>query len=178
MLSGETASGRYPRETVAMMARIILEAEASIAQLRPAPRRRHQEHRYSVAETICESIAHAAEDLPMRAIAVFTESGNTARMLSKHRPKVSIYAFSRRPEVCNRMNALWGVHPVHKEEWRSAEAMLRTAEEELLAKGLLRPGDVLGLVAGTKLTSGATNFMRLHTVGEGDRVTKKRRQKK
>ncbi|MGD0468689.1 MAG: pyruvate kinase [Terriglobales bacterium] len=178
MLSGETASGRYPRETVAMMARIILEAEASIAQLRPAPRRRHQEHRYSVAETICESIAHAAEDLPMRAIAVFTESGNTARMLSKHRPKVSIYAFSRRPEVCNRMNALWGVHPVHKEEWRSAEAMLRAAEEELLAKGLLRPGDVLGLVAGTKLTSGATNFMRLHTVREGDRVTKKRRQKK
>src|SRR5271157_4348338 len=106
MLSGETASGRYPRETVAMMVRIILEAEASIAQLPPARRRRHQEHRYSVAETICESIAHAAEDLPMGAIAVFTESGNTARMLSKHRPKVCIYAFSRKPEVCNRMNAL------------------------------------------------------------------------
>ena len=177
MLSGETASGRYPRETVAMMARIILEAEGSIAQLRPAPRRRHQEHRYSVAETICESIAHAAEDLPMRAIAVFTESGNTARMLSKHRPKVSIYAFSRKPEVCNRMNGLWGVHPVHK-EWRSPEAMLRAAEEELLPKGLLRPGEVLGLVAGTKLTSGATNFMRLHTVGESDRPSSTRRKQK
>jgi pyruvate kinase len=168
MLSGETASGRYPRETVAMMARIVLEAEASIRQLPPPPRRRREDHRYSIAETICESIAHAAEDLPMRAIAVFTESGNTARMLSKHRPKVCIYAFSRKPEVCNRMNALWGVHPVHKEEWESAEAMLRTAEKELLPKGLLRTGDVLGLVAGTKLTSGATNFMRLHTVGESD----------
>jgi pyruvate kinase len=178
MLSGETASGRYPRETVAMMARIILEAEASIAQLPPAPRRRREDHRYSVAETICESIAHAAEDLPMRAIAVFTESGNTARMVSKHRPKVCIYAFSRKPEVCNRMNALWGVHPVHKEEWESAEAMLRTAEKELLPKGLLHAGDVLGLVAGTKLTSGATNFMRLHTVGESDRARSTRRQKK
>ncbi len=178
MLSGETASGRYPRETVAMMARIILEAEGSIAQLPPARRRRHQDHRYSVAETICESIAHAAEDLPMRAIAVFTESGNTARMLSKHRPKVCIYAFSRKPEVCNRMNALWGVHPVHKKEWESAEAMLRTAEKELLSKGLLRAGDVLGLVAGTKLTSGATNFMRLHTVGENDRASSPRRQRK
>ncbi len=178
MLSGETASGRYPRETVAMMARIILEAEASIAQLPPPPRRRREEHRYSVAETICESIAHAAEDLPMRAIAVFTESGNTARMLSKHRPKVCIYAFSRKPEVCNRMNSLWGVHPVHKKEWESAEAMVRTAEKELLPKGLLRPGDVLGLVAGTKLTSGATNFMRLHTVGESDRTRSKRRKKK
>jgi pyruvate kinase len=178
MLSGETASGRYPRETVAMMARIILEAEASIAQLPPAPRRRREDHRYSVAETICESIAHAAEDLPMRAIAVFTESGNTARMLSKHRPKVCIYAFSRKPEVCNRMNSLWGVHPIHKDQWESAESMLRTAEKELLPKGLLRPGDVLGLVAGTKLTSGATNFMRLHTVGESDRVGSMRRKKK
>ncbi len=178
MLSGETASGRYPRETVAMMVRIILEAEASMAQLPATQRRRHEEHRYSVAETICESIAHAAEDLPMRAIAVFTESGNTARMLSKHRPKVCIYAFSRKPEVCNRMNALWGVHPVHKKEWESAEAMLRTAEKELLPKGLLRPGDVLGLVAGTQLTSGATNFMRLHTVGENEGAFSMRRRKK
>ena len=178
MLSGETATGRYPRETVAMMARIVMEAEASIAQLPPAPRRRREDHRYSVAETICESIAHAAEDLPMRAIAVFTESGNTARMLSKHRPKVCIYAFSRKPEVCNRMNSLWGVHPVYKDKWESAESMLRTAEEELLPKGLLIPGDVLGLVAGTKLTSGATNFMRLHTVGEADRTRSNSRKLK
>ncbi len=115
MLSGETASGRYPREAVAMMGRIIVEAETSIAQSPPVARRRHENHRYSVAETICESIAHAAQDLPMRAIAVFTESGNTARMLSKHRPKVCVYAFSRNLDVCNRMNALWGVHPIHKE---------------------------------------------------------------
>jgi len=168
MLSGETARGQYPLETVAMMSRIVQEAETAMTRLPHAPRRRHEDHRYSVAETICESIAHAAEDLPMGAIAVFTESGNTARMLSKHRPKVGIYAFSRKPEVCNRMNALWGVHPVHAEEWESAESMLRTAEEELISKGLLREGDVLGLVAGTKLTSGATNFMRLHTVGENN----------
>lgn len=174
MLSGETASGRYPREAVAMMARIIVEAESSMAQMPPAPRRR-ENHRYSVAETICESIAHAAEDLHMGAIAVFTESGNTARMLSKHRPKAVIYAFSRRPEVCNRMNSLWGVHPIHKDKWESAEAMVKTAEKELIPKGVLRPGDVLGLVAGTRLTEGATNFMRLHTVGEKSRLTKKRR---
>jgi pyruvate kinase len=177
MLSGETASGRYPREAVAMMARIILEAEASIAQSPPVPRRRHEDHRYSVAETICESIAHAAEDLPMRAIAVFTESGNTARMLSKHRPKVCIYAFSRNLDVCNRLNALWGVHPIHKEKWESAESMLKTAESVLLPKGLIHAGEVLGLVAGTKFTSGATNFMRLHTVGEDDGPPVRRRRK-
>jgi pyruvate kinase len=76
------------------------------------------------------------------------------------------------------MNALWGVHPVHKKEWESAEAMLRTAEKELLPKGLLHAGDVLGLVAGTQLTSGATNFMRLHTVGESDRAARSTRRKK
>jgi pyruvate kinase len=173
MLSGETASGKYPREAVAMMARIILEAEASMAQMPSAPRRR-ENHRYSIAETICESIAHAAEDLHMGAIAVFTESGNTARMISKHRPRALIYAFSRRPEVCNRMNSLWGVHPIHKDHWESAEAMVRTAEKELISKGVLRAGDVLGLVAGTQLTEGATNFMRLHTVGEKEQPAKRR----
>jgi len=175
MLSGETASGRYPREAVAMMARIVLEAEASIAQLPQPPRRRREHQRYSVAETICESIAHAAENLPMRAIAVFTESGNTARMLPKHRPRVCVYAFSRHLEVCNRMNALWGVHPVHEARWESAESMLKTAEMQLLNRGMIAAGDVLGLVAGTKLKEGATNFMRLHTVGESRGVAKSRR---
>ncbi|MBI1739622.1 MAG: pyruvate kinase [Candidatus Koribacter versatilis] len=178
MLSAETASGQYPRETVAMMTRIILEAEASMAQLPQARRRRRENQTYSVAETICESVAHAAEELPMGAIAVFTESGNTARMLSKHRPKVCIYAFSRNLEVCNSMNALWGVHPIHKAQWNSAEEMVRTAEKELLPKEVLRKGDVLGLVAGTRLTSGATNFMRLHTVGESDRPRSNSRSRK
>ena len=104
MLSGETASGRYPREAVAMMVRIIVEAETSMAQMPPVASRR-ENHHYSVAETICESIAHAAEDLHIGAIAVFTESGNTARMLSKHRPRAAILAFSRRlqslqPDEC------------------------------------------------------------------------------
>jgi pyruvate kinase len=141
------------------------------------PRRRRENQTYSVAETICESIAHAAEELHMGAIAVFTESGNTARMLSKHRPKACIYAFSRKLEVCNRMNSLWGVTPIHKTQWNSAEEMVRTAEKELLPKGIIHPGDVLGLVAGTQLTSGATNFMRLHTVAGAERPRSKRARK-
>ena len=176
MLSGETASGKFPREAVSMMSRIIVEAEASMAQLQQFSRRRRENHQYSIAETICESIARAADDLPMAAIAVFTESGNTARMLSKHRPKVCICAFSRDLEVCNRMNALWGVHPIHRNQWNSAEEMVKTAEKELLARGAIRKGEVLGLVAGTKLTEGATNFMRLHTVGEADGPRRRKRK--
>jgi pyruvate kinase len=160
MLSAETASGQYPREAVTMMAKIVVEAEKSMREL---PRRRGTNHRLSIAETICESIAHAAEDLRMGAIAVFTETGNTARMISKYRPKAEIYAFSDLP-VCSRMNLYWGVHPVEREPALSAEEMLSAATHELLRRGRIQVGDVLGVVAGTQMASGSTNFMRLHVV--------------
>jgi pyruvate kinase len=162
MLSAETASGNYPREAVAMMARIVVEAERNMVALRE-PRRRERRH-LSIAETICESISHAAEDLPMGAIAVFTESGNTARLISKYRPKAEIYAFTDVAAVCNRMNLLWGVYPVRRDPARSAEHMVSVAEQDLLRAGRIKPGDVLGVVAGTRLASGSTNFMRLHSV--------------
>ena len=164
MLSGETASGRYPREAVAMMSRIVIEAESNLGDF-TQPRRRDR-HGLSVAETICESIAHAAEDLPMGAIAVFTETGNTARMISKYRPQAPIYAFTHNAAVAQRTNLYWGVHPMTCAEALSAEHMVRVAEKELLSRRLLKPADVLGVVAGTRQASGSTNFMRLHTVTE------------
>jgi pyruvate kinase len=100
----------------------------------------------------------------MGAIAVFTESGNTAKLISKYRPKPEIFAFSHIPHVCNRLNLLWGVHPVFHAQARSGEAMVATAEQVLLRRGRIRAGEVLGVVAGTQLASGSTNFMRLHVV--------------
>src|SRR3984957_171451 len=84
MLSGETAAGKYPVETVAMMAKIVAETESSIEFTNT--RRRRENRGLSIAESICESISNAAKDLPMAAIAVFTETGNTVRMISKYRP--------------------------------------------------------------------------------------------
>ena len=162
MLSAETASGRYPKEAVCMMAKIVVEAESNMAEFMQPRRRSHRG--LSISETICESIAHAAEDLHIAAIAVFTETGNTARMISKFRPKASIYAFSHVPAVCNRMNLFWGVQPVKRDQALSAEEMLSTAEQELVRSGKLRAGDVLGVVAGTQMSTGSTNFMRLHVV--------------
>ena len=165
MLSAETASGKYPRESVSIMSRIVVEAESNMGDLGQSRRRR--EHRgLSVAETICESIAHAAEDLPMGAIAIFTETGNTARMISKYRPKAPIYAFTHIAPVVNRMNLYWGVHPIRCPQARSAEQMVTMAEQDLVRRGVLEPGDVLGVVAGTRQASGSTNLMRLHTVTE------------
>ena len=164
MLSAETASGKYPREAVCMMGKIIVEAENNMSEFTMPRRRRENRRMLSISETICESIAHAAEDTDMAAIAVFTETGNTARMLSKYRPKARIYAFSHVPEVCNRMNMFWGVQAVRREHALNAEEMLATAEQELLRSGRVKPGHVLGVVAGTQMSSGSTNFMRLRVV--------------
>src|SRR5215470_12740273 len=166
MLTGETASGKYPLEAVGMMAKIVVEAENNMVDF-TQPRRRRENRALSISETVCESIAHSADDLDMAAIAVFTETGNTARMLSKYRPKSQIYAFSHVPAVCNRMNLLWGVHPVRRDHALHSEEMLATAEQELLRTGRIKPGQVLGVVAGTQMASGSTNFMRLHAV-KGD----------
>jgi pyruvate kinase len=164
MLSAETASGRYPKEAVCMMAKIVVEAESNMADYMQ-PRRRTRRG-LSISETICESIAHAAEDLNIAAIAVFTETGSSARMVSKFRPKSRIYAFSHLASVCNRMNLLWGVLPVRREHARNAEEMLATAEQELVRSGKLKSGDILGVVAGRQMSAGSTNFMRLHVVEE------------
>ncbi len=166
MLSAETASGKYPREAVAIMSRIVLEAESNMGET--VIRRRHNTHQLSIAETICESVAHAALDLDMRAISVYTESGNTARLISKYRPKCLIYGFSHIPRVCNRQNMLWGVYPVACGRIPSAEDMVLYAERELLRSNAVAPGDVMGVVAGTQRFSGSTNFMRLHVVGASD----------
>jgi len=175
MLSAESASGKYPREAVVMMSKIIREAESRVLELVPH-RSRRDARKLSIQETICESVAHAAQDLEMGAIAVFTETGTTARLISKYRPKAHIFAFTSNHQVCNRMNLLWGVHPTRCEMAPSAEDMLRVAETELQALGAVHAGDVMGIVAGTQRSSGSTNFMRLHMVGATDTALKDRRR--
>lgn len=162
MLSAETATGRYPREAVAMMARIVTEAEANMEDFHQ--RRRSDRGNITVPEAICEAIAHAAEDLPMGAIAVFTETGNTVRMISKHRPRTPIYGFTHIVPVVQRMNLFWGVRPTRCVQARSAEQMVKLAGQELLKQGVLKAGDVLGVVAGTRQAAGSTNLLRLHQV--------------
>ena len=175
MLSAESASGKYPREAVAMMAKIIVETESHLLDAQ-WQRQRRTIRRLSIQETICESVAHAALDLDMRAIAVFTETGTTARLISKFRPQAHIFAFTANAPVCNRMNLLWGVRPSLCNVAPSAEDMLRVAEKELLQAGAVHSGDVMGIVAGTQRSSGSTNFMRLHVVGAIETTAAERRR--
>ncbi len=173
MLSGETASGKYPREAVNMMARIVVETESNILQ-GPPLRRRNERRELSISEAICESVAHVAEDLNMRAIAVYTESGNTARLISKYRPRPPIFAFAHSAPVCHRLNLYWGVRPVLTTEKRSVETMVELADVSLLKAGIVVPGEIVGVVAGTHTGSGSTNLIRLHRVVSRSRKAKRK----
>src|SRR5262249_25036539 len=104
MLSAETASGKYPIESVSMMPRIIQEAEASIQEF---PRPTSAQEQLKVAETVAELVCHASRELHMKLIAVFTHSGFTARLVSRYRPLVPIVAFSPVPAIRRRMALFW-----------------------------------------------------------------------
>jgi len=165
MLSGESAVGKYPVETVAMMGRIVYEAERHIKErnfTEPHVRATH----LSIAETICEATAHAADDLDLRGIALFTESGSTARQLSKYHPSVPIYALSPVEVTINRLNLLWGTIPIRCPKVNTTEALVDLAENMLEQEGYMRSREVIAIVAGTRTKSGSTNFLRLHVMGE------------
>jgi pyruvate kinase len=165
MLSGESAVGKYPVEAIAMMARIVAEAERHMKdQVIGEPRMRHTQ--LSIAETICEATAHAADDLDLRGIALFTESGTTARQLSKYHPSAPIFAMSPNETTIHRLNLLWGTTPIWCKKLYSTEAMVETAEHLLEKSGFVRTKEVIAIVAGTRTKSGSTDFLRLHALGE------------
>jgi len=165
MLSGESAVGKYPVQAVSMMARIVSEAERDIKDQNLFERRLRQST-LSIAETICEATAHAADDLDLRGIALFTESGATARQLSKYHPTAPIFALSPVEITVNRLNLLWGTTPVRCPKVNSTEALVECAENLLEQNDYVRNREVIAIVAGTRTKSGSTNFMRLHVMGE------------
>jgi pyruvate kinase len=164
MLSAETASGCYPLEAVQMMDRIIREAEANNPHvLRPHPAQ------FNIAETASELICHASEELHMKVIAVFTETGSTARLVSKHRPRRPIIAFSTIQETRRRLSLNWGVFPRTIAKVQDIEELVQVAEKRLLEEHLVQPGDVVGIVAGTPLfVGGTTNFMKFLVIGSDE----------
>jgi pyruvate kinase len=162
MLSGETAAGNYPLESVVMMDRIIREAEASVTSL-PRPARSND---LLISEAIAEAICYAAEELNLKAIAVFTESGSSAGLVSKYRPRAPIVAFSPMQEARRRLSLLWGVLPRTIKRVHDIDQLAKVAEARLTEEHLVKRGDIVGIIAGTPLgTTGSTNLMRLIRIG-------------
>jgi pyruvate kinase len=166
MLSAESAAGKYPVESVAMMNKIVCETEGQMRLLDQAPVAVSKRRSLTVPETICECMAHSAQDMDLAAIAIFTESGNTARLLSKYRPDAPIYALSPFEDVVHRTMLLWGTYPILCERYVDTDKLVEMAEDILEKHGYVKAKEILGIVGGTATTSGATNFMRLHLVGD------------
>jgi pyruvate kinase len=165
MLSGETAAGLYPLESVMMMDRIITEAESSVTAL-PRPARSGD---LQINEAIAEAICHAAEELRLKVVAVFTESGSSAGLVSKYRPRAPIVAFSPVQETRRRLALFWGVLPRSLGRIHDIDELTAAAEKRLLEEKLVKPGDIIGVIAGTPIgTTGSTNLMRLLRIGSQD----------
>ncbi len=165
MLSGETAVGAYPVETVAMMAKIIESAEAySEGPLLDLPALAHDKSDYSAQVAL--SASRLAHDLDAKFIVVYTESGYSARLISKHRPTCPILVLSAHEETCRKTTLLWGVR-AHKIERQRLLSDLRNSIDELLtSSGWAAPGDLICIVAGTPFeVAGRTNMIQLHAIG-------------
>lgn len=161
MLSGETARGRYPIQTVRTMARI---AQATDEQMQA--RLHHDDHHESTAEAISESVAELAERLHADAIVSATESGFTARMVARFRPHVPIIAVAHNLHTKRHLQFTWGVTPcVFTTESVGAHDTIPDALRSAVAAGLLAPEHLVVATAGVNTRKrGSTNLIEVHHV--------------
>ncbi len=166
MLSGETSVGEHPVETVAMMGRIIHEAEKSIM----ANVDRTAEPSRIVSPNFYHAIAHsadyAARKANVRALVVFSNSGSMAQRISKIHPNRPIIALTPNREVYHRMSLFWGVIPVVIPNCENTDELLDNGEKAILARQLLRTGDSVVFCAGNTHMKGATNMLKIYRLGE------------
>ncbi len=161
MLSGETAFGKYPAESVEMMASIIREAEKS-NYFRLHPEMMRQQGPMSSSRAVCHAADITATDVNAKYIVVFTESGYTARVMSKYRPGVPIIALTNHEQTLHRMPLFWGTVPSLVEIKVDLHRDLHNLEAHLKQNGLAKSGDKLVIIAGSSIEEGATNMMRIH----------------
>ena len=165
MLSGETATGAYPVETVAIMNSIVCDAEAHYetwGHYRDLP----QEAMQNDALSITWAARELAHDRDVAAIAVFTETGRTALFSSKSRPRVPILAFTPIPQTYQRLGLYWGVTPYLVPYANSVKSIINIVEEIATKQTVLTKDQQIVLVSG--LPVGAMrqpNFLLLHTIG-------------
>jgi len=164
MLSAETATGRYPHDAVAVMARVAERADDAALSVERERRRRPGA---SFQEAISDAAATAAHVLSARAIVAFTESGFSARLISQARPSVPIIALTPFVEVQRRLALSWGVTSRLIRKVETTDEMIEEVEATLLTEGAVRPNDVIVIISGSPMwVRGTTNLLKLHRVGE------------
>jgi len=166
MLSAETSTGKYPVDAVRYMARIARESEASLRSKGyidpPHP------PRPANAEILADAAHHAARESGAAAIVVFTSTGSSARLVSRYRPPVSIYAITPHDTTARQLAVNYGVTPVLAPDVSSTDEMLSQMDRVLVEGGYLQKGQLVVFLAGQPVgRPGTTNLMKLHRVGIG-----------
>ena len=172
MLSGETAGGKYPLEALAAMDSIVTEAENSIDYWEQMLR--HLADPDTLQSNINDAITHTccltAEDLGAAAITTTTNSGHTARMISRFRPACPIAALTMREKVRRQLNLCWGVQPFLTGEVTSTDRIFSLCAEVAVKEGIAKPGDTIVITAGVPLGQAVeTNLLKAHVIDESDR---------
>jgi len=161
MLSGETAIGKHPLESVKIMNKIAVETEKALDYKKIL-----RERALSVEPTASDAISHAtcqiAQDLKAAAIVTFTFSGSTARMVARYRPHVPIIARSPNESTVKKLTLFWGVYPLKSLDIKNTDGMVEKAKKAALETGLVHQGEKIVITAGIPFRiPGTTNLIKV-----------------
>ncbi|MBE7465654.1 MAG: pyruvate kinase [Planctomycetes bacterium] len=165
MLSGETAVGKYPVETVATMSRIAEEAErfklGADLYYKDVGR---EAHLGSLHDALALGVEKIARSMQVRAIVAVTHSSTTARYVSSSRPRVPVLGLSPDPRAVGRMTLLWGVTPLPCRRWRHTSEVLRQGVQQAKKRKLVTGGDTLVVAVGREKTGTFTGRILIHQI--------------
>ena len=162
MLSGESANGKYPVESVRTMATIDKNAQTLLKEYGRLDSSTFD--RSTKTEVVASAVKDATNSMDIKLVVALTESGNTARLISKYRPEADILAVTFDEITQKSLMLNWGVIPVVTEKPSSTDDMFDVAEKVALESGLVESGDNIVIVAGVPVGTGGTNTMRIRTV--------------
>jgi pyruvate kinase len=166
MLSGETSVGKYPVDTVRTMARIVEAAEEDILARGLPPLTERNKPR-TQGGAVARAAAEMGDFLGARFLVAFTQSGDTARRLSRYRSPIPLLAFTPAPATRSQLSLSWGVETYLGPHVDSTDAMVDQVDELLTENGRCREGDLVVITAGSPPgVSGTTNLVRVHRIGE------------
>jgi pyruvate kinase len=169
MLSGETSVGKYAVQTVRTMARIVAAAEEDILAKGLPPLTENNKPR-TQGGAMARAAAEIGDFLGAKYLVAFTQSGDTARRLSRYRSPIPLLAFTPEPATRSQLSATWGVETFLGPHAGSTDAMVDQVDELLLRYGRCQKGDVVVITAGSPPgVSGSTNLVRVHHIGEDDK---------
>ncbi|MBD3109645.1 pyruvate kinase [Bacillus sp. AGMB 02131] len=165
MLSGETAAGSYPVEAVQTMHNIASRTESALNH-KELISKRSKDSEHTITDAIGQSVAYTTLNLDANAIITPTESGYTARMISKYRPKAPIVAITSDEKVARRLALVWGVKPLVGPRTNSTDEMLDNAVQQSINSGVVNYGDTVVITAGVPVSEvGTTNMMKIQVLG-------------